>query len=175
MEAIVLILILVLLSASSKKKKAGKAPQSIRQEAVKAASPAVLKAEAVRARRAQAVAALKARQAAARQPAEAAPTPESAPIPVAPAAPLQGISHADEEGCLGGSMPHDHAEGESREEHARHIAAVDAFDAALRKEREAEADAARERARRLRQAVVFAEILDRPRGLRPWQGGGSRA
>lgn len=82
------------------------------------------------------------------------------------AARAQAAVEVDAEGCVGGSMEHDHHEGESREEHSRHIAEAD--------HREREATLAVQTAqalgemnlRRLRQAVVMAEILDRPKALR---------
>ena len=86
----------------------------------------------------------------------------------------QGASLLDEEGCVGGSMDHDHAEGEGRAEHARHIDAVKRREAAELLER-AEADnRAENRVRRLREAVVMAEVLNRPVALRP-RGIGRRA
>ena len=79
----------------------------------------------------------------------------------------QGASLLDEEGCVGGSMEHDHDEGESRAEHARHLTEA--------KRREAEelliqADTQRRAqvsAQKLREAVVMAEVLGKPRALRP--------
>ena len=76
------------------------------------------------------------------------------------------LDEVDEEGCVGGSMAHTHDEGESRAEHHRHV------EEARRQENEETraAQAARELSemnlRRLRQAVVMAEILDRPKALR---------
>lgn len=71
-------------------------------------------------------------------------------------------AHTDEEGCVGGSMAHTHEEGESREEHARHMAAMTARDAeeAANEVRPA-IDAAA-----LRRAVVMSEVLGRPKALR---------
>ena len=78
---------------------------------------------------------------------------------------VQGQSHTDGEGCVGGSLPHVHTEGESHEEHRRHE---------LERElREAEESIAAQTARdmaamnvhRLRQAVIMSEILDRPVAL----------
>ena len=72
----------------------------------------------------------------------------------------------DDEGCVGGSMAHVQHEGESRREHHRHM------EEALRREQEEARAAQPETALRglnlgrLRQAVVMAEILDRPRALR---------
>ena len=82
-----------------------------------------------------------------------------------PAESPEGFGGEDAEGCVGGSMEHTRHEGESRREHRRHMAA------ALRREQE---DRAREEARntanvnvkRLREAVVMAEILDKPVALR---------
>ena len=77
----------------------------------------------------------------------------------------QGESLRDDEGCLGGSLPHDHSEGESRAEHAAHIAAMEAREA-----EEAAVAAPRSLAsfdpRDLRRAVVISEILGKPRAYR---------
>ena len=81
----------------------------------------------------------------------------------------QGMSAGDDEGCVGGSMPHDHAEGESRTEHAAHIAAMEArdrTDAAAHRGSPRAVDAAQ-----MRRAVVMAEILDRPVSLRRRRAG----
>ena len=81
------------------------------------------------------------------------------------AAARQGSSlFDDDEGCVGGSLPHDHHEGEAREEHARHMAAMaakDAEDAAFAAPR---AIAALD-ATKLRRAVVISEILGKPKAL----------
>ena len=76
------------------------------------------------------------------------------------------LDEVDDEGCVGGSMAHTHEEGESRAEHARHVR-----EARQREVRESmAAQAATELSelnlQRLRQAVVMAEILDRPKALR---------
>ena len=107
-------------------------------------------------------------------PAKAQPKPAKAKrnhTAEAPSKPVQavaqGASMLDEEGCVGGSMDHGHDEGESHAEHARHLAEA--------KRREAEellnqADAQRRAqvsARKLREAVVMAEVLGKPRALRP--------
>ena len=119
------------------------------------------------ARAAQAAAELAAAKAAAKAKLKAARRAKAGGLPIETEAPAQGDSPADEEGCLGGSMAHDHAEGESRAEHAGHLAAA--------KRREAEelltqAEAERRtqlNAQKLRQAVVMAEVLGRPKALRP--------
>lgn len=159
MEVIVFLLVMVFafLNSGSKKKPAqgGKPAQ---------ATKAALNARAVPG----AKPALKVR--AARKPAPAPVAPSTPAAPAAPVAPVvaatQGESHADAEGCVGGSMAHAHHEGEKRAEHARHMAA-----ARLREDEESlAAEAARElhdlNLRRLRQAVVMAEVLDRPKALR---------
>ena len=107
-------------------------------------------------------------------PAKAQPKPAKAKrnhTAEAPSKPVQavaqGASMLDEEGCVGGSMEHDHDEGESRAEHARHLTEA--------KRREAEelliqADTQRRAqvsAQKLREAVVMAEVLGKPRALRP--------
>lgn len=77
----------------------------------------------------------------------------------------QGQSSYDDEGCVGGSLPHNHSEGESRAEHSAHIAAMRARDeeetAVAAPGRLANLDP-----RDLRRAVVISEILGRPRALR---------
>lgn len=156
MEVIVFLLVMVFafLNSGSKKKPAqgGKPAQATKAAPNARAVPGAKPALKVRA---------------ARKPAAA---PSTLPTPAAPVAPVvaatQGESHADAEGCVGGSMAHAHHEGEKRAEHARHMAA-----ARLREDEESlAAEAARElhdlNLRRLRQAVVMAEVLDRPKALR---------
>ena len=96
-----------------------------------------------------------------------APAAPAAPIVSAVPAFAQGASAGDDEGCVGGSLPHDHAEGESRKEHSRHTDTVKRREAAeLLTQARAEL-AATERLDRMRQAVVMAEVLGRPKALRP--------
>lgn len=75
------------------------------------------------------------------------------------------VPEGDGEGCLGGSLEHDQHEGESRAEHARHL---DAVERRLAAEAEAES-VARElgalNRRRLRNAVIMAEVLGKPKAL----------
>ena len=97
-----------------------------------------------------------------------APKPHPTPahtyeIPVARPVPAEG---ADSEGCLGGSMPHLHTEGESRAEHAMHMAAMERRD-----EESWQADPINRNLggidrTQLRRAVIMAEILDKPKALR---------
>ena len=76
----------------------------------------------------------------------------------------QGTSLTDDEGCVGGSLPHDHEEGEGHEEHARHMA-----DYARReldeRTREEHAGHAGLNLSDVRRAVVMAEILGKPKAL----------
>ena len=76
------------------------------------------------------------------------------------------MSRADAEGCLGGSLSGHSEEGESRAEHAEHLRRVDAQERAILRG-EARALRLRTAARtELRRAVVWSEILDRPKALR---------
>ena len=90
------------------------------------------------------------------------------------AAMARAVEDEDEEGCVGGSMEHHQHEGESRAEHTRHIAEVQ------RREREETLSAQTAEAlgqmnlRRLRQAVIMAEILDKPKSLRRAAPAGNR-
>ena len=74
----------------------------------------------------------------------------------------------DEEGCVGGSMAHEHTEGESRAEHDEHIAAMRRRDAA----EAAQSAAGRFGAlgemnlQELRRAVIVSEVLGKPKALR---------
>ena len=78
----------------------------------------------------------------------------------------------DEEGCLGGSMEHEHTEGESRAEHGQHLEAM--REAALREREARELEEASARPAvlgdldlaALRRAVIISEVLDRPKALR---------
>ena len=178
---ILIIVFIVVSSNNSKKKKA--------QSAAKQPQPAVRSRETASERLANAKSGgdfLKALGAMATEsvadavkeakPAAPKPVALAVPQPVRPvkvasqAAPVfmaaQGIDHADEEGCVGGSMAHTHEEGESHAEHERHMKA------AMRRETEESlaAQAALELSEmnihRLRRAVVVAEILDRPKALR---------
>lgn len=165
MEIVIFLLVIVFSLITGSKKNKGKnaaqnpkapaaAPKKGTAQAVQAAQgEADLNKARERARRRLAAAKLQMQQQMQGQPAR--PTVK-APAP-------QGMSAADDEGCVGGSMEHDHAEGESREEHGRHMAAMQAREAA-----EAAAQAARPAvdAAQLRRAVVMAEILDRPVSLR---------
>ena len=77
-----------------------------------------------------------------------------------------GDSVTDADGCIGGSLGEHREEGESRAEHAEHVARRDA---ALAAEHSIAAEAAKLRnANRdeLRRAVVMAEILGKPKALR---------
>lgn len=77
-----------------------------------------------------------------------------------------GMSRADAEGCLGGSLSGHPEEGESRAEHAEHLRKADAQERAILR-REERALHMRTAARtELRRAVVWSEILDRPKALR---------
>ena len=86
----------------------------------------------------------------------------------------QGASAFDDEGCVGGSLAHDHTEGEDRAEHARHKEEVKRREAVEALEHAQAANAAAVNVHRLRQAVVMAEVLDRPKALRA-RGYGRRA
>ena len=78
----------------------------------------------------------------------------------------QGASMLDEEGCVGGSMAHDHTEGERRSEHAKHVAAMKTRDEAEAKSAEAPRTLGGLDAAQMRRAIVMAEILDKPKALR---------
>lgn len=90
---------------------------------------------------------------------------QQSPVFMAAKAPL-GASILDEEGCVGGSMEHGHEEGESREEHRRHVEEAHRREARETLADQAAAELGRRNLSRLRQAVVMAEILDRPKALR---------
>ena len=83
---------------------------------------------------------------------------------------IEGPADHDEEGCVGGSMAHDRHEGESRAEHRRHMAAVTRREREEVQAREAAESAGSVNVRRLREAVVMAEILDKPVALRGRRG-----
>lgn len=94
--------------------------------------------------------------------------------PVAkPAAPLyaQGGSLEDDEGCVGGSMAHAHTEGETRSEHRQHVERLQKREAEERQTEEALWDSVNLNRRRLRQAVVMAEVLGKPAALRQRRAG----
>ena len=84
----------------------------------------------------------------------------------APAVEVKAPSLLDEEGCVGGSMAHTHEEGESREEHRRHIESARQREAEESRAAQAALELSEMNLQRLRQAVVMAEILDRPKALR---------
>ena len=73
----------------------------------------------------------------------------------------EGHSGLADEDCFGGSMAHTHTEGVSRSDHARRMVDIDA--------RQHENDVLPQTidARALRRAVVMAEVLGKPRALRP--------
>lgn len=89
--------------------------------------------------------------------------PEAPSYGGSPAA--QGASAFDGEGCVGGSLEHDHTEGESHEEHARHVAALRQREREEALSAQAAADLAEMNVRKLRQAVVMAEVLGKPKAL----------
>ena len=177
----ILIIVFILVSSSNSKKKkaqsAGKTPpQAVRsREALNSklanakSGEDFLKALGVMATESAGDAVKAAKPAAKAQavPKEAGAVKQPVRTATAPvAAAAQGSGHADDEGCVGGSMAHTHEEGESRAEHDRHMKA------ALRREADESlaAQAALELSEmnihRLRRAVVVAEILDRPKALR---------
>ncbi len=75
----------------------------------------------------------------------------------------EGLSALSDEECAGGSMPHEHTQGESRAEQKRRLERLDVG-------READApEGLMPRgidARAMRRAVVMAEVLGKPKGLR---------
>jgi len=75
------------------------------------------------------------------------------------------ILEEDEEGCLGGSMAHDHHEGESRAEHREHMAAIQRQEQEDSLAAQAAQDIRDMNIHRLRRAVVVSEILGRPKAL----------
>lgn len=97
----------------------------------------------------------------------AAPAPEAASAPAAAAVmSAQGASPMDEEGCVGGSMEHIHTEGETHAEHRRHVEELHRREAEETLATQAALDLASMNVQRMRQAVIMAEILDRPKALR---------
>ena len=72
---------------------------------------------------------------------------------------------------MGGSLAHEHTEGESRAEHARHQEAIRRREAQELLAHSDEELSRRATARRMREAVVMAEVLGRPVALRPHSGG----
>lgn len=77
-----------------------------------------------------------------------------------------GMSRADAEGCLGGSLSGHSEEGESRAEHAEHLRKVDAQERAILRGEERALHMRKAARTELRRAVVWSEILDRPKALR---------
>ena len=77
-----------------------------------------------------------------------------------------GMSRADAEGCLGGSLSGHSEEGESRAEHAEHLRRVDAQERAILRGEERALHMRSAARTELRRAVVWSEILDKPKALR---------
>lgn len=77
-----------------------------------------------------------------------------------------GMSCADAEGCLGGSLSGHPEEGESRAEHAEHLRKADAQERAILRGEERALHMRTAARTELRRAVVWSEILDRPKALR---------
>ena len=77
-----------------------------------------------------------------------------------------GMSRADAEGCLGGSLSGHSEEGESRAEHAEHLRKVDAQERAILRGEERALHMRTAARTELRRAVVWSEILDKPKALR---------
>ena len=117
---------------------------------------------------------LRDRMEALRQQAEAAlepdrlETPAPAPVPVQRPRPTvaQGVSHADDEGCVGGSMKHAHTEGETREEHRRHLAELHKREAEEQRASEMARELSEMNLQKLRRAVVMAEVLGKPAAMK---------
>ena len=87
--------------------------------------------------------------------------------PALPREPLgAGMSRADAEGCLGGSLSGHSEEGESRAEHAEHLRKADAQERAILRGEERALHMRTAARAELRRAVVWSEILDRPKALR---------
>ena len=100
------------------------------------------------------------------EPVEELDVPEPEPVFV------QGISPLDDEGCVGGSMKHEHTEGETHEEHRRHVEALHQREREESLATEAAVELAEMNLQKLRHAVVMAEILDKPVALRRRRYGG---
>ena len=77
-----------------------------------------------------------------------------------------GMSRADAEGCLGGSLSGHPEEGESRAEHAEHLRKADAQERAILRGEERALHMRTAARTELRRAVVWSEILGRPKALR---------
>ena len=77
-----------------------------------------------------------------------------------------GMSRADANGCLGGSLSGHPEEGESRAEHAEHLRKADAQERAILRGEERALHMRTAARAELRRAVVWSEILDRPKALR---------
>ena len=77
-----------------------------------------------------------------------------------------GMSRADAEDCLGGSLSGHPEEGESRAEHAEHLRKADAQERAILRGEERALHMRTAARPELRRAVVWSEILDRPKALR---------
>ena len=77
-----------------------------------------------------------------------------------------GMSRADAEGCLGGSLSGHPEEGESRAEHAEHLRKADAQERAILRGEERALHMRTAARTELRRAVVWSEILDKPKALR---------
>ena len=178
MEALVFILIVVfsiVLGRNENKKKAGAAKPAAKAKAAapvkQAASKPVRQAAA---RRDPAL--FKRRLEELRKQAEtrleeasrAFDAPQAAPAsaPAAQSVFAQGGSLSDEEGCVGGSMAHEHTEGESHEEHRRHVEELHRREAEETRATLAAQELAAMNVQRMRRAVVMAEILDKPVALR---------
>ena len=84
----------------------------------------------------------------------------------------QGVSPMDDEGCVGGSMEHVHTEGETHEEHRRHVEILRQREREETLAAEAATELAEMNLQKLRRAVVMAEILDKPVSLRRRRCGG---
>ena len=97
---------------------------------------------------------------------------KAAPAPAADI--MQGASMLDEEGCVGGSMDHDHTEGERHEEHDRHMKAAKQRESQELLEQVAAQRQATVNAQALRRAVVMAEVLGKPRALRGYNAAARR-
>lgn len=94
-----------------------------------------------------------------RPPAEISPAAASAAV-------FEAQSISDDQGCIGGSLPHTQHEGESREEHTAHMRHIQAEEQISAQTEDIARELHTMNLQQLRRAVIVSEILGKPKAFR---------
>lgn len=92
--------------------------------------------------------------------------PPTESSPAASAAVFEAQSISDDQGCIGGSLPHTQHEGESREEHTAHMRHIQAEEQIAARTEDIAHELHTMNLQQLRRAVIVSEILGKPKAFR---------